>query len=124
MKNFFFNFKSGKLKRLRYFLYSLVTYILHLTSFIAFIQNPQSTPIALTFILMTLIFIYLSVLLLVKRFRDMGLPPLISSIIYWVTFLTLMFVASNEIYYAVIGIVSLAICLSPSNSFSKVHTPA
>lgn len=119
IQNIFFGFKDGKLKRLRYFIYTLITYALFIIAFFVFLQNSESAPVILSFLLIFIIFIYLSVLFLVKRFRDMGLPPLISSLTYWVLTFALWHFSRDDIYYSIMGVISLAICLSPSNSFSK-----
>lgn len=115
----FFGFKGGKLKRLRYFTYTLISYIFYIIAFLVFLSNPESTPITLAFLLIFIIFIYLNILFLSKRFRDMGLPPLTSSLVYWAFFFALWHFARVDIYYAIMAIISLAICLSPSDSFAK-----
>ncbi|CAI0994110.1 Protein of uncharacterised function (DUF805) [Serratia liquefaciens] len=123
MKNIFqdtfLGFKEGRLKRLRYFLYTLVSYTFLSIAFYSFISNPKSMSIIFVFILTLIIFMYLSILFLAKRFRDMGLPPLISSLVYWAFFFVLSYFSREDIYYAIAAIISLAICLSPSNSFAK-----
>lgn len=123
MKNIFqdtfLGFKEGRLKRLRYLLYTLVSYTFLIIAFYSFISNPKSMSIIFVFILTLIIFMYLSILFLAKRFRDMGLPPLISSLVYWAFFFVLSYFSREDIYYAIAAIISLAICLSPSNSFAK-----